>query len=53
VNPAVVAWVEATRAAQGLPPRVEDDQVLDEIAAIATSRPPAVQVEEGGGDAAA
>jgi hypothetical protein len=51
VNPAVVAWVEATRAAQGLPPRVEDDQVLDEIAAIAAN-PPA-RVEESGGDAAA
>ena len=52
MNPAVVAWVEATRAAQGLPPRIEDDQVLDEIAAIATSSP-AARVEEGGGDAAA
>jgi hypothetical protein len=34
--PAVVAWVEATRRRQGLPPRVEDEQVLDEIAAILT-----------------
>jgi hypothetical protein len=34
MNPAVAAWVEATRSRQGLPPRVEDEQVLDEIAAI-------------------
>jgi hypothetical protein len=34
VTPAVVRWVEATRQRQGLPPRVEDAQVLDEIAAI-------------------
>jgi hypothetical protein len=34
VSPAVVRWVEATRAAQVLPRRVEDAQVLDEIAAI-------------------
>jgi hypothetical protein len=36
MTPAVRAWVEATRRRQGLPPRVEDDQVLDEIAAILT-----------------
>jgi hypothetical protein len=34
VNPAVVAWVEATRRRQGLPPRVENPAILDEIAAI-------------------
>lgn len=34
MNPAVVAWVEATRERQGLPPRVTDERVLDEIAAI-------------------
>jgi hypothetical protein len=34
MNPAVVAWVEATRRRQGLPPRVTDDRVLDEVAAI-------------------
>jgi hypothetical protein len=34
MTPAVVAWVEATRRRQGLPPRVENPAVLDEIAAI-------------------
>jgi hypothetical protein len=34
VSAAVTRWVEATRAAQGLPPRVTDAQVLDEVAAI-------------------
>lgn len=34
MNPAVVAWVEATRRRQGLPLRVEDLAVLDEITAI-------------------
>jgi hypothetical protein len=34
VIPAVVAWVEITRQRQGLPARVEDVQVLDEIAAL-------------------
>jgi hypothetical protein len=48
MTPAVVAWVEATRSRQGLPPRVEDEQVLDEIAAILTS----ARVE-GGADAVA
>jgi hypothetical protein len=36
MTPAVVAWVEATRRRQGLPSRIEDEQVLDEIAAILT-----------------
>jgi hypothetical protein len=36
MTPAVVAWVEATRATQGLTPQVEDPAVLDEIAAILT-----------------
>jgi hypothetical protein len=54
MSPAVLAWVEATRRRQGLPPRVEDPAVLDEIAAIATTNPaPATPVGEGGGDAAA
>ena len=34
MTPAVVAWVEATRQHQGLPPRVEDLDVLDEVAAL-------------------
>lgn len=34
MTPAVVAWVEATRRRQDLPPRVEDPAILDEIAAI-------------------
>jgi hypothetical protein len=34
MSPAVVAWVEATRRRQGLPPRVENPATLDEIAAI-------------------
>jgi hypothetical protein len=34
MNPAVVAWVEATRRRQGLPPRVQNPATLDEIAAI-------------------
>jgi hypothetical protein len=38
MSPAVVAWVEATRQRQGLPPQVEDLAVLDEVAAIATMR---------------
>jgi hypothetical protein len=41
MTPAVVAWVEATRAAQGLPLRVENPAVLDEVAAI-------IGVAEGG-----
>jgi hypothetical protein len=53
MSPAVLAWVETTRRRQGLPPRVEDPAVLDEIAAIATNQLPADPAEEGGGDAAA
>ena len=34
MTPAVVAWVEATRTAQGLPPRVENPVTLDGVAAI-------------------
>jgi hypothetical protein len=34
MTPAVVAWVEATRRRQGLPPRVEDAGVLDAVAAM-------------------
>jgi hypothetical protein len=36
VNPAVARWVEQTRAAQGLGPRVTDPDVLDEITVILT-----------------
>jgi hypothetical protein len=45
VTPAVAAWVEATRSRQGLPGRVEDEQVLDEIATIVIGG----QVERGDG----
>jgi hypothetical protein len=41
MNPAVVAWVEATRRRQGLPPRVENPVTLDGVAAI-------IGVAEGG-----
>jgi hypothetical protein len=34
VTPAVVAWVEATRRRQGLPPRIENPVLLDKVAAI-------------------
>ena len=34
MSPAVAAWVEQTRAAQGLPPHVTDPQALDEVATI-------------------
>jgi hypothetical protein len=34
VTPAVVAWVEATRRRQGLPPRIQNPAILDKIAAI-------------------
>jgi len=36
VNPAVTRWIEDSRRRQGLPDRVEDPVVLDEIAAILT-----------------
>jgi hypothetical protein len=51
MTPAVVAWVEITRQRQGLPARVEHDQVLDEIAAILTGA--GGRVEGGVVDAAA
>ena len=41
MTPAVVAWVEDTRTAQGLPPRVENPVTLDGVAAI-------IGVAEGG-----
>ena len=34
MTPAVVAWVERTRAAQGIGPRVTDPDVLDQVAAL-------------------
>jgi len=36
----VRAWVRATRAAQGLPPHVEDDEVLMDLADAVTTLTP-------------
>jgi hypothetical protein len=52
MSPAVVAWVEATRSRQGLPARVTDEQVLDQVAAILTGASAPVEVE-GEADAVA
>jgi hypothetical protein len=51
MTPAVVAWVEQTRAAQGLDPRVTDPDVLDQVAAIVVGAP--VEAEGSGADAVA
>jgi hypothetical protein len=46
------AWLERTRAAQGLPPTIEDEAILARVVTLALG-PPAKGAKGGGGRAPA